>query len=501
MPQASSPASSQFFITSPSSCYGVVKSFGPFLECWEQQHDYFTDADNRMCAIEHFVGCSVFRSTFNNYHRPSQCSMWLERAIHCSVRHLCEHQCYLKAYLPVREWSKLRATLHKQIYERDFSSAAPSKMSHIKRKQSVDDVLYGWKCKLATKMSMEQLQTDRKQKQRASSYSTIFISPKGKIFTSAAQVLKYLHQVARVESNFIPTQCVYGDDCLRKSSISTKRKLIFSNEKKRQSKAATLSTTDSRCGASMENYQLTTFKLVGCPLASPYGLLEELFGNSPWKLLIAAILLNRTTRSHQGVDAVMHAFLSRWPDPVMISTKSCEGEIATLLRPLGLHVKRSKLIVAFSKEYLKLLSIKRQQIASTRPKSRSQSCCPYIGAPCFVHKLAFTNGLGQRVRVSCQTLIQDSPENEVGSRSKYFVRASAPCSCHCCAADCELTYPEFHLQDEEVLKLPCCGQYALDVYVLFVRKELQTPLSNDRALMSYVEYQRALYGLDNYAKS
>ena len=52
-------------------------------------------------------------------------------------------------------------------------------------------------------------------------------------------------------------------------------------------------------------------------LYSPFGLLEELFLDDPWKLLVSTICLNVTTR--QQVDKVIHIYLQRWPDDELFS--------------------------------------------------------------------------------------------------------------------------------------------------------------------------------------
>jgi len=88
---------------------------------------------------------------------------------------------------------------------------------------------------------------------------------------------------------------------------------------------------------------------------SPWGLLEELFRKDPWRLLLSAIMLNRTTRCQ--VDVVLYAFLERWPDAKSVSLAN-EMEVADVILPLGLRFKRSQGIIRFSKEWLELLARK-----------------------------------------------------------------------------------------------------------------------------------------------
>ncbi|MEW5306497.1 MAG: hypothetical protein WDW36_008956 [Sanguina aurantia] len=84
------------------------------------------------------------------------------------------------------------------------------------------------------------------------------------------------------------------------------------------------------------------------PPASPYGLIEELLFQDPWKLLLACVLLNRT--SGVQVRKVLWPLLRRYPSPAQLvaaDTEVLEG----LLRPLGLFRKRAQSLRRFSREY------------------------------------------------------------------------------------------------------------------------------------------------------
>ena len=49
------------------------------------------------------------------------------------------------------------------------------------------------------------------------------------------------------------------------------------------------------------------------PRQSPYGLIEELFWDRPWRLLVCCLLLNQTTRKQ--LDLVLVRFFERFPEP------------------------------------------------------------------------------------------------------------------------------------------------------------------------------------------
>ena len=96
---------------------------------------------------------------------------------------------------------------------------------------------------------------------------------------------------------------------------------------------------------------------------SPFGLLEELFVCDPWRLLLSAILLNRTRRAQ--VDVVLYRFLQRWPSCNLAASADTD-EVSRLLAPLGMHRRRAKTIVQFSKEYQELLERKSTKHEASR---------------------------------------------------------------------------------------------------------------------------------------
>lgn len=89
---------------------------------------------------------------------------------------------------------------------------------------------------------------------------------------------------------------------------------------------------------------------------SPMGMLEELFAEDPWKLLLSTILLNRTRRIQ--VDGCIHAFLEKWSSPEEVIHAEVD-EISSVIAPLGMHHRRAKGLSRFCKDYLQLLKSKR----------------------------------------------------------------------------------------------------------------------------------------------
>lgn len=88
-------------------------------------------------------------------------------------------------------------------------------------------------------------------------------------------------------------------------------------------------------------------------VTSPFGLLEELFHDDPWRLLISTIFLNRTSRVQ--VDMVLHAFFARWPSPESVVDAQWD-DISKIIAPLGIRHRRARGLIRFSRDYLKKMS-------------------------------------------------------------------------------------------------------------------------------------------------
>ena len=87
------------------------------------------------------------------------------------------------------------------------------------------------------------------------------------------------------------------------------------------------------------------------PPKSPVGMLQEDLWSDPWKMLVACILHNQTSRKQ--VDKIYQALFYNYPDAASMA-KADQNFLAKLLRPLGLHNRRSKALIRFSREYLAL---------------------------------------------------------------------------------------------------------------------------------------------------
>jgi methyl-CpG-binding domain protein 4 len=77
-------------------------------------------------------------------------------------------------------------------------------------------------------------------------------------------------------------------------------------------------------------------------------LLQEIYRNDPWKMLIGCILLNQTTRVQ--VDKVREELFENWQDALEMGSADLD-KLARVIKPLGLYNKRAKTLIKFSQEW------------------------------------------------------------------------------------------------------------------------------------------------------
>src|SRR5574343_620644 len=78
-------------------------------------------------------------------------------------------------------------------------------------------------------------------------------------------------------------------------------------------------------------------------------LLQEVFREDPWKLLVACIMLNMTTGTQ--VHKVVHEFFERYPNPQSVIDAEAQ-DIERIILSLGLYKKRAVTLKRFSHDYL-----------------------------------------------------------------------------------------------------------------------------------------------------
>lgn len=78
-------------------------------------------------------------------------------------------------------------------------------------------------------------------------------------------------------------------------------------------------------------------------------LLQEIYADDPYKVLVACILLNQTNRKQ--VDQVRDEFFSFYPEPYSLLSANVE-ELQEQLRPLGLFRRKAATLKRFARDYI-----------------------------------------------------------------------------------------------------------------------------------------------------
>ena len=74
-------------------------------------------------------------------------------------------------------------------------------------------------------------------------------------------------------------------------------------------------------------------------------LLQEIYQDDPWKMLVCCILLNLTRR--QQVDGIRDELFDKYPTEYEMM-EADEDELSEILKPLGLYRRRAKTLIKFS---------------------------------------------------------------------------------------------------------------------------------------------------------
>jgi methyl-CpG-binding domain protein 4 len=82
---------------------------------------------------------------------------------------------------------------------------------------------------------------------------------------------------------------------------------------------------------------------------SPYLLLQEIYHEHPWRMLVCCIFLNCTSRKQ--VDRVRDRFFELYPSPKEAVAADPE-EMASILAPLGFRNRRTQTLIRFSTSWL-----------------------------------------------------------------------------------------------------------------------------------------------------
>ena len=476
----------------------------------------------RCCCTVQQDGQATTTTTTQGTFDTSSCAarIGLEMMNHPSLlRHLCHHQCYLRSFAPVRDWTIMRKALYRQLQNYAASSTDDRESDTIRdsandsdedddsdscsdndsdsdldgddydriikarTSNTIDQLLDGWKCRLVhpdddsddsgddgdDNRSTQKRRTKKRRKIKdvgtANAPRTEFISPIGTRYQSAAFVVRHIIMTTIRPPEYEPTK-----DRQQSQAEERKRRKIGFVGRLSHSKAPSLSCSpsllplqiikkndeDSSCliDTQISSYPSSSFFLSGSSVRSPLGLLEELFPDDPWRLLLCTIFLNRTQRKQ--VDSLLCQFLDRWSDAESVvnqsldetTTAQLEEQIATLLLPMGLRHKRSRGIIRFCHDYLALIREKNQQHSTSKIKQERRGSDHQDVRP------------------------PTADDFDANNNSSHLL-------------------PEFTLTRKEVKKLFFCGDYAADAYSMFILSDFSAGVkSNDHALVAYSEYQQ-----------
>jgi hypothetical protein len=521
--------SSDYFVNSPSSIVECVDSLGPVIYTWtskkattkdrnvQQQCEHEPTSRSGICqpcqfivndARKQFDDCPLFKQNMDDlmlkektgdcrltYDSSDESDYTSSSSSSCAVRigrkmtkhalrHLCLHQCYLRGFAPVRDWTIMRKALDQRIAverrQHDVDDEGNETTNNVRSGRSIADLLKGWTCRLvhpedySEEHGMNKSATKRRKRRKveieendkttmATTTSTRndqcapvteFLSAEGETYKSPALAVRALS---------CNNQCMnvpFGTDC--RTGESKKRRRVFVGRLSRSDPSISSSPSPSpvsvlSCNAMSRRHIKHDIRLsspsftVRTNAQSPLGLLEELFIDDPWRLLLCTIFLNRTQRKQ--VDSLLCQFLKRWPNPSSVVNQSINGsmttkleeDIANLLQPMGLR-KRSIGIIRFCHDYVTMIRDTNQCEATEMNKIRDDDdlAAATTEAACEDRRMTTKSGL---------------------ERS------------------------EFCFTRKDVKKLFFCGEYAADAYSLFIRNDLSGLLSNDHALMAYYEFR------------
>jgi hypothetical protein len=88
--------------------------------------------------------------------------------------------------------------------------------------------------------------------------------------------------------------------------------------------------------------------------------LQEVYRDDPWRMLVGCILLNLTTRAQ--VDKVRQELFETWPLPSMMASADT-ADLEELLRPLGLFKRRAVTLKRFSADYREYQKVKFKEMS------------------------------------------------------------------------------------------------------------------------------------------
>lgn len=85
------------------------------------------------------------------------------------------------------------------------------------------------------------------------------------------------------------------------------------------------------------------------PQKSPVSLIQEDLWPDGWKILVACMLLNLTTR--RTMEKILPTLFNKYPDAHAMAAADPD-QLAQIIAPLGFRNRRTKNLIAMSRQYL-----------------------------------------------------------------------------------------------------------------------------------------------------
>ena len=277
------------------------------------------------------------------------------------ARHICEHGCYFSAYEPARLLHAFLADAAALGHSREACAGWRAACRPFRGRAADDDAddtgtmpTRGAEEGMTSVNDRQGSATDRPARKRqrvpAVPARIFLLSPDGVEFGSKSDALRSLDDVAAVsEANRLeqPRPVVNGSEGGRHGGVVVRSRFFASSDGAAAPAPAPAPAPVPVAPSSATGWtQASPWR----PPQSPLGLLEELLWDRPWALLLCCILLNQTSRAQ--VDPVLARLLAAFPDAASLASAEV-AQIEELLRPLGLHRRRARTLIAFSTAFLK----------------------------------------------------------------------------------------------------------------------------------------------------
>lgn len=250
-----------------------------------------------------------------------------------SSDHLCPHMCYFREHEGPRQLFALRRVAFEAL--------------------GAASVFDGWRTIVEPNVTST--------KKTYAMWRVVFRDPTGVTHQSASEALDSVGLDGKKLAPSWPRASHGGDGVRRTKPQLDELDLVSETHSLRASLWPKNDDENHRQSASSSSPRFSRFfdsdeqeTAAGGPPRSPFGLLEEILWADEYKLLVACMMLNVTTRAQ--VDVVIWRLFHSFPDAQSAAATLDRSDqrhlLETILRPLGLHRKRARRMALMAKDWL-----------------------------------------------------------------------------------------------------------------------------------------------------